>query len=46
MKILFVTADQYPVFGTTVNILHKIIFEGNLDKSVEKIGVLSFVNAP
>lgn len=42
MKILFVTADQYPVFGTTVNILHKIIFEGNLDKSVEKIGVLSF----
>ena len=43
MKILFVTTDEYPDFGTTSNLIKKVI-NGGLKKN-NKIGVLSVCNS-
>lgn len=41
MRILFVTTDNYPTMGTTVNILKKIFFEGQLISKADDISVLT-----
>lgn len=41
MKVLFITTDNYPKFGTTVNILKKLFFEGDLIDKIENITVLT-----
>ena len=43
LKILFVTTDSYPYFGTTSNLIKKLVFNGGLI-NVYDIGVLSFCN--
>ncbi len=43
MRILFVTTDEYPYFGTTSNLIKKLVFNGELNKD-NKIGVLSIYN--
>jgi len=42
MKVLFITTDNYPEFGTTVNIIKKLIYEGNLLDRIDDIGVVTF----
>lgn len=43
MRILFVTTDEYPYFGTTSNLIKKLVFDGGLIEN-NKIGVLSLYN--
>lgn len=43
LKILFVTTDEYPYFGTTSNLIKKLVFDGGLIEN-NQIGVLSLCN--
>lgn len=43
MRLLFITTDEYPFFGTSSNLINKLVFEGNL-KNNNQIGVLSLCN--
>ena len=43
LRILFVTNDEYPNFGTTSNLIKKLVFDGGLINN-NKIGVLSLCN--
>lgn len=42
MRVLFITTDAYPNFGTTVNILKKLFFDGRLEKKIDEICILTF----
>ncbi len=41
MKVLFVTTDFYPDFGTTVNIFKKLFYEGGLIDKIDNISVIT-----
>lgn len=41
MRILWLTTDDYPFFGTTVNIINKILIEGQLKFDVDGCSVVS-----
>lgn len=41
MRALFITTDDYPVFGTTVNIFKKLFFDGNLAEMLDDVSVLT-----
>ena len=43
LKILFVTTDDYPVFGTTSNLINKLIIDGELENKY-RFGVLTLQN--
>ena len=43
LRILFVTTDEYPFFGTTSNLIKKLVFDGGLIEK-NQIGVLSLCN--
>lgn len=42
-SILFITTDDYPVFGTTSNLINKLIFDGEISNRF-RIGVLTLQN--
>ena len=41
MRALFITTDNYPIMGTTVNIFKKLFFDGNLTKKIDEVCVLT-----
>lgn len=44
MKILFITTDRYPYFGTSTGIIKKLIFEGEMLRHADNITVLTEKN--
>ena len=41
MRVLFITTDDYPVMGTTVNIFKKLFFDGKLTEKIDEVCVLT-----
>lgn len=41
MKVLFITTDDYPVYGATVNIFKKLFFDGKLVEKLDEVCVLT-----
>ena len=41
MRILLITTDNYPNFGTTVNIFNKLLFDGGLLKKNNNVSLLT-----